>query len=81
VRGHIFICFLSFLLVVSLKRKLSERGVKESVWRVIRDLSRMRAVKLSVKDKTYLVRTEFQGLSHRAHQAVGLKIPPRVQEL
>jgi len=81
VRGHIFICFLSFLLVVSLKRKLSDRGVKESVWRVIRDLSRIRAVKLSVKDKAYLVRTEFQGLAHRAHQAVGLRIPPRVQEL
>jgi len=81
VRGHIFICFLSFLLVVSLKRKLSDRGVKESVWRVIRDLSRIRAVKLSVKDKAYLVRTEFQGLAHRAHQAVGLRIPPRVQKL
>ncbi len=81
VRGHIFICFLAFLLTVTLQRKLSEIGVKESVWKVIRDIRRVKAIKLFVKDKAYLVRTELQGLAHKAFRAVGVQVPPRVQEL
>jgi len=81
VRGHIFICFLAFLLTVSLQKRLSEIGIKESVWKVIRDIQKIRAVKLFIKDKAYLVRTEFQGLAHRAFRAVGLRVPPQVQEL
>jgi transposase len=81
VRGHIFICFLAFLLTVSLQRKLSEIGVKESVWKVIRDVHRMKAIKLFIKDKAYLVRTELQALAHKAFRAVGLRVPARVQEL
>ncbi|TKJ44632.1 IS1634 family transposase [Candidatus Aerophobetes bacterium Ae_b3b] len=81
VRGHIFICFLAFLLTVSLQKRLSEIGIKESVWKVIRDVQKIRAVKLFIKDKAYLVRTELQGLAHRAFRAVGLRVPPQVQEL
>jgi len=57
VRAHIFICFLAFLFSVSLQRKLFEINVKESVWKVIRDVRRVKAIKLSLKDKPYLVRT------------------------
>ena len=81
VRGHIFVCFLAFLLTISLQRRLSEIGIKESVWKVIRDVQKVRAVKLFIKDKAYLVRTEFQGLAHRAFRTVGLRVPPQVQEL
>ena len=81
VRAHIFICFLAFLFSVSLQRKLFEMNVKESVWKVIRDVRRVKAIKLSLKDKPYLVRTELTGLAHKAFRAVGLRIPPQVQEL
>ena len=81
VRGHIFICFLAFLLTVFLQRRLSEIGVKESVWKVIRDVSKVKAVKLYVKGKAYLARTELQGLAYRAFQATGIRVPPPVQEL
>lgn len=81
VRGHIFICFLAFLHTVSLQRKLLEVEVRDSVWKVIRDLRKVKAIKLFIKDKAYLVRTEFQGLSHKAFRTVGVPIPPRVQEL
>ena len=81
VRAHIFICFLAFLFSVSLQRKLFEMNVKESVWKVIRDVRRVKAIKLFIKDKPYLVRTELTGLAHKAFRAVGLRIPPQVQEL
>lgn len=81
VRGHIFVCFLAFLLTVSLQRKLSEMKITESVWKVIRDLRKVKAIKLLIKDKAYLVRTELQGFAHRAFRVAGAPIPPRVQEL
>ena len=81
VRGHIFVCFLAFLLTATLQRKLSDIGVKESVWKVTRDIQRVKAVNLFIKDKAYLARTSFQGFAYRAFRAVGVRIPPRVQEL
>jgi len=81
VRGHIFICFLAFLLTVFLQRRLSEIGVKENVWKVIRDVSRVKAIKLYVRGKAYLARTELQGLAYKAFRAAGVQIPPPVQEL
>jgi len=81
VRGHIFVCFLAFLLTCTLQRRLFEIEVKESVWKVIRDVSKVKAVTLYVKDQAYLLRTELKGLAHKAFRAVGLKVPPQVQKL
>jgi len=52
-----------------------------SIWKAIRDVRRVKAIKLSLKDKPYLVRAELTGLAHKAFRAVGLRIPPQVQEL
>jgi len=49
VRGHIFICFLAFLLTCTFQRKLSEMRVKESIWEVIQDVGKIKAVKLYLK--------------------------------
>jgi len=81
VRGHIFICFLAFLLTVTLQRRLTEIGTRESVGKVIRDVARMKAVTLYVKDQAYLLRTELKGLAHKAFRAVGLQVPSQVQKL
>jgi transposase len=81
VKGHIFVCFLAFLLTVSLQRRLSEIEVKESVWKIIRDVSRVKAVIVYVKDQAYLLRTELKGLAHKAFRAVSLRVPSQVQKL
>jgi len=81
VKGHIFICFLAFLLTTSLQKKLLEKGVKENVWKVIRDVKKVRAVTLYVKDKAYLLRTDLKGLAHEAFRAVSLRVPSQVQKL
>jgi len=81
VRGHIFVCFLAFLLTVSFQRRLSEIGVKDSVWKIIRDVRRVKAVTLYVKDQAYLLRTELKGLAHKAFRAVSLRVPSQVQKL
>lgn len=50
VRRHISVCFLAFLLIVTLQRRLSEIGVKQSVWKAIRDVSKVKAVTLYIND-------------------------------
>ena len=81
VKGHIFICFLAFLLTTSLQKKLLEKGVKENVWKVIRDVKKVKAVTLYVKDQVYLLRTDLKGLAHEAFRAVSLQVPSQVQKL
>ena len=81
IKAHIFICFLAFLVTVALQRKLTERGVEESVHKVIRDVARMKAVTLAVKDQVYLLRTELKGFAHAAFRAARLQVPSQVQKL
>lgn len=76
MRGHIFICFLPFLLTIALQRILSEIGAKENVLKVIRDVHKVKkTIKLFVKDKAYLVRSELEGLAHKAFRAAGARVP------
>jgi len=81
VRGHVFICFLAFLLTVTFQKKLLSMEVKESLWTVIKDIRKVKAVKLWVKNESYLVRTELKGMAHLAFKAVGLSPPSRVKPL
>lgn len=56
-------------------------GIKESLWTVIKDICKVKAVKLRVKNEPYLVRTELKGMAHLAFKAVGLSFPLRVKPL
>lgn len=51
VRGHVFICFLAFLLTVTLQKKLLQIGIKESLWNILRDVRKIKAVLLRVKNE------------------------------
>ena len=84
VRGHVFICFLAFLLTVALHHPAFggiSMGSKESLWTIIKDIRKVKAVKLRVKNEPYLVRTELKGMAYLAFKAVGLSFPLRVKPL
>jgi transposase len=81
VRGHVFVCFLAFLLTVILQKKLLHMEIKESLWNILRDVRKMKAISLRVKDEPYVVRTELKGMTHLAFKAVGLSPPSRVKPL
>jgi transposase len=81
VRGHVFVCFLAFLLTVILQKKLLQMEIKESLWSILRDVRKMKAILLRVKDEPYVVRTELKGMAHLAFKAVGLSPPSRVKPL
>lgn len=79
VRGHIMVCFLALVMESMLLRLMRDQGVRSSYQAVIKDLEQVKAVKVQLKDKSYLLRTELNGRAYDAFQAVGLRPPPRIQ--
>ena len=81
IRGHVMVCFLAFMLEMSLKKKLDERDKRVKFRELLIDLEEVRAVEIEVDGKRYVVRTELQGEASSAFSAVGLRPPPRVMEV
>jgi len=81
IRGHIAVCFLALVLQCTLQKLLSQADKPAPYRDVLQDLRKLHAVKLRLKDKEYIVRTELTGSAHQGFKAVGQGIPPRVVEL
>ena len=81
VRGHIMVCFLALVMESTLLKLMREQGTRSSYQAVLKDVEQVKAVKVQLKDKSFLLRTELKGRAYEAFQAVGLRPPPRVQPL
>ena len=79
VRGHIFINFLSLYLMTHLKKRLEERQIKMGWDEILEDLRVVKAVKLILKGKEYILRTELGKNTYKIFQAVGIKIPAEIK--
>ena len=79
--GHIMASFLALRLEVDLQRALDERCIEVSWPDVMGDLKQLQAVRMTLDEKNYLVRTDFVGSAYQAFLAAGVKIPPRVQPI
>jgi len=80
-KGHVFCSFLALLLVIELRRRLSEKGDVPSWYEIIRDLRAFQAVKIDIDGKTFLIRSDFSGVAHRCFMAAGIKPPPQVTKM
>ena len=78
IRAHIFICFLALLLKVVFQKSLADTDGSVSASKVLKDIRKIKAVQIKLKDKPVILRTELEGDAHHAFKAIGLKIPPRV---
>jgi hypothetical protein len=76
--GHIVASFLALRLEVDLQARLEHRGVKTSWPDLMRDLSRLQAVRMDLDGNSYLVRTDFEGNAYQAFKAAGVQPPSRV---
>ncbi len=81
VQGHIFCNFLALYLKIALQKQLKTKEIDIPWDQVLLDLDAFKAIHLQVAEKSYLLRTEFQGDAYRIFQAVGLKPPPTLQTL
>lgn len=77
--GHIVGCFLALRLEVALQRRLDQHEIDTSWPDVIRDLTEVRAVQVTLDDRQYRLRTELRGCASAVFAAVGVR-PPRLCE-
>ena len=78
IRAHIFVCFLALLLKIILLKRLKTIDRTLSFSKVLQDIKRIKAVKLTLQGSSYIIRTELQGDAHLGFKAAQLKIPPRI---
>ena len=61
-----------------LTTKVKELDEDLSVTEVLEDLRKIKAVKINLDNKSYVIRTELTGAAHFAFKAAKLKIPDRI---
>jgi hypothetical protein len=81
IRGHVFCSFLALLLRYELQQRLHAAGHAFEWAEVLRDLERVQYVDVQQGDQQFRLRTELQGSAGHVFQAVGVAVPPTVQQL
>jgi hypothetical protein len=81
IRGHVFCSFLALRLRDELQRRLAARGHAFEWAEVLADLERLQQVEVEHDGKRFLLRSEVQGTCGHVCQAVGVALPPTVQQL
>ena len=79
--GHIVASFLALRLEVDLQRRLDNKGIETSWPDLMRDLKQLQAVRMNLDGKSYLIRTDFEGVAYQAFKAARLQPPKRVLSL
>jgi len=81
IRGHVFCSFLALLLRYELQTRLAAHG-KVLEWAdVVADLERLQYVEVEQDGKRFRLRTQLQGSCGSVFRAVGVAIPPTVEQL
>jgi hypothetical protein len=81
IRGHVFCSFLALLLAKELEDRLHRHGVAAEWGDIRRDLDRLQEITLEQDGKRFLLRTPTTGIAGKLFQAVGVALPPNLQEL
>jgi len=81
IRGHVFCSFLALLLRHELQSRLAARGHAFEWADVLRDLERVHYVEVEQGERRFRLRSELQQTAGRVFQAVGVAVPPTVQQL
>jgi hypothetical protein len=81
IRGHVFCSFLALVLRQELQSRLEERGEGFEWADVISDLDRLQVVEVEQDGKRFQLRTEAQGTCGKVFQAMGVALPPTVQQV
>src|ERR1700694_3335849 len=81
IRGHVFCSFLALLLVKELEDRLHRHNIAAEWDDILRDLDRLQEIELEQDGKRFLLRTPTTCVAGKLFQAVGVALPPNLQEL
>ena len=81
IRGHVFCSFLALLLAKELEDRLHRHNIAAEWDDILRALDRLQEIELEQDGKRFLLRTPTTGVAGKLFQAVGVALPPNLQEL
>ena len=81
IRGHVFCSFLALVLRQELQARLEQRAHDFEWADVIQDLDRLQVADVEQDGKRFLLRSEVQGTCGPVFQAMGVAVPPTVQQV
>jgi transposase len=79
IRAHLFGAFLAMYLAVSLTKRLQKADIQREWQDAIRDLKMVRAIRLKLRERAFVLRTDMVGDAGKILQAVGVRPPPTLQ--
>jgi len=77
----VFCSFLALVLRQELQARLEARGHSFEWADIMRDLERVQYVDVAQEGRRFRLRSELQGTAGHTFQAVGVAVPPTIQEL
>jgi hypothetical protein len=81
IRGHVFCSFLALILRKALLDRLAAAGHAYEWADVLRDLDALQEVEVERQAKRFRLRTEARGTCGAVFRAVGVALPPTVQQI
>lgn len=81
IRGHVFCSFLALVLRKELERRLNVAGHVFEWAEIKQDLKALQQVNIEENGKRLAIRSQCQGVCGKVFQAVGVALPPTIQEL
>jgi hypothetical protein len=81
IRGHVFCSFLALVLAKELEDRLAAQGAAAEFDDIRRDLDRLQEIELEQDGKRLMLRTPTTGAAGKMFQAVGLALPPNIQQI
>ena len=81
IAGHLFCSFLALLLRKELDERLAAADLSAEWGDVVRDLDRVEQVSVEQAGKRFLLRLQAPGCAGGVFKAVGVALPPLVQQL
>jgi len=80
-KSHLFCSYLALLLAIELRRRLRAKGEVPPWYKIIRDLRSLQAIKIDINGKSFLLRSEFEGVASRCFMAAGVKPPLTISQM
>jgi transposase len=79
IKAHVFVCILAHLLERLMEQKLEKGGFDITAAKAIRRLGRMKATKVKLNDKEFLIRTDSTAEINEIFKGLHYRLPSRVE--
>lgn len=81
IRGPVFCSFLALILAKALEDRLAAHGIAAEWADILTDIDRLQEIEVDQDGKRFRRRTPTIGCAGKVFQAVGIALPPNLQDL